>query len=92
MIAPGYTALSLLSEPLREGETYDAYILMKNPRKNLDAFAERLSGSFTEASYQASLLTMDGYSVFNNYSNMLVRLAAIFCVLIFIGSVQPGAR
>ena len=69
MIAPGYTALSLLSEPLREGETYDAYILMKNPRKNLDAFAERLSGSFTEASYQASLLTMDGYSVFNNYSN-----------------------
>ncbi len=46
MIAPGYTALSLLSEPLREGETYDAYILMKNPRKNLDSFAEKLSGSF----------------------------------------------
>lgn len=88
MIAPGYTALSLLSEPLREGETYDAYILMKNPRKNLDAFAEKLSGAFTEASYQTSLLTMDGYSVFNNYSNMLVSLAAVFCVLIFIGSVS----
>ena len=88
MIAPGYTALSLLSEPLREGETYDAYILMKNPRKNLDAFAEKLSGAYTEASYQTSLLTMDGYSVFNNYSNMLVSLAAVFCVLIFIGSVS----
>lgn len=88
MIAPGYTALSLLSEPLREGETYDAYILMKNPRKNLDAFAEKLSGAFTEASYQTSLLTIDGYSVFNNYSNMLVSLAAVFCVLIFIGSVS----
>ena len=78
MIAPGYTALSLLSEPLREGETYDAYILMKNPRKNLDAFAEKLSGAFTEVSYQTSLLTMDGYSVFNNYSNMRNFLRADF--------------
>lgn len=87
-IAPGYTALSFLSEPLREGETYDAYILIKNPRKNLDAFAGSLSGKYTEASYQSSLLTLDGYSVFNNFSNMLVSLAAIFCVLIFIGSVS----
>lgn len=46
MIAPGYTALSLLSEPLREGETYDAYILMKIRERILI----RLRKSFRELS------------------------------------------
>lgn len=46
MIAPGYTALSLLSEPLREGETYDAYILMKIRERIL----MRLRKSFRELS------------------------------------------
>lgn len=88
--APGYTALIYRDEAIDPNASYDSFFLVNNPRANFDAFlmdsgiAEKCGVSITNT----TVLMFDGYTLYDNWTNILYSIAGIFCILIFIGSVS----
>lgn len=89
--APGYTALTRKNELSLESE-YQFYFKVDSPRKNLEAFIddhELESGKIPCAIHlNTALLMAEGHIRSDNAAKAIIGLAAILCVLIFIGSVS----
>ncbi len=83
--APGYTALTVLSDDV-ESFGYTAYFHVRNASRNLDALAQEYEQWVTD--YNWDVLMFSGSSRYGNLSAMIFMLGMIFVLLILLGSVS----
>lgn len=84
--APGYTFLTKM-DGVSASKTYECYFRIRDPQKNLNAFAEQ--NMLREYAWEehTGLLALEGYSRYDNINRVMTNFAAILFVLIFAGSV-----
>lgn len=86
-IAPGYTVLTKLNGGIAGG-SYDCFFRFNDPKKDMLAFERDYllpDQSFEE---HTGLLTVEGYSQYDNINTVVTSFAVILFVLIFVGSVS----
>ncbi len=84
--APGYTAVTFLSEAPDENGVYECAIRLKAPknfREFYDSHPELPAGELHD-----TLLMYEGVTRYENYNRVVTNFAVILIVIIFIGSVS----
>lgn len=88
--APGYTALTYadFTQGISEGDGYDLYLNIKNPRRNMDDYIERHQLMNYNPEQNWNLLMFTGVVRFSNWSVIIYGFASIFGILVLAGSVS----
>lgn len=86
--APGYTALTRADgSTTAEGASYDVYVKLKNPAKDMDSYVNRHFYNYG-VGYNSNLLMFSGIFQFGNYNLFFTGMVLFFIALIFAGSVS----
>lgn len=84
----GYISLTMEDSDLPAGDSRNAWILLKNPRKDLGSFLADYEEFGVISSTNNSLLAIEGASQYTNYNMILYGMGGILILLIMLGSVS----
>lgn len=86
--APGYTAITLLTEEAEPDTVYECWLRVKNPRRDFFNFTKE-HPELSDFGYEehSGLLMLEGATRYGNIANVLAGFALILSLLVFVGSV-----